>query len=46
MRGSLVRIVAIELKGFKNVEHGFIEMPSVLGDNIFSKKADILGLYG
>jgi AAA15 family ATPase/GTPase len=46
MRGSLIRIVAIELKGFKNVEHGFIEMPSVLGDNIFSKKADILGLYG
>lgn len=46
MGDSLVRIVAIELKGFKNVEHGFIEMPSVLGESIFSKKSDILGLYG
>lgn len=46
MNDSLVRICSIKLEGFKNVGHGFIEMPSALSKDIFSTKSDILGIYG
>jgi energy-coupling factor transporter ATP-binding protein EcfA2 len=46
MRDSLVRICAIELKGFKNIEYGLIEMASTLNKAFFSTKSDILGIYG
>ncbi|GAB1477353.1 AAA family ATPase [Bacillota bacterium] len=41
-----VRISEIILEGFKNTKYGRIEMPSANNKNLFSKKADILGIYG
>ncbi len=46
MKDFLVRISSIELKGFKNTEYGLLEMPSVINGGLFSKKSDILGIYG
>ncbi len=43
---TTVRISEIILEGFKNTECGRIEMPSADNKNLFSKKADILGIYG
>jgi predicted ATPase len=43
---ATVRISEIILEGFKNIEYGRIEMPSADNKNLFSKKADILGIYG
>lgn len=43
---ATVRISEIVLEGFKNTEYGRIEMPSTDNKNFFSKKADILGIYG
>lgn len=43
---SFVRICEIELVNFKNTNHGVVTMPSALSDQYFSKKSDILGLYG
>lgn len=42
----IVRIQQIELKNFKNVEHGIVIMPSSLKKEHFSYSADILGIYG
>lgn len=41
-----VRIREIELEGFKNTQHGLIQMPSVNEKNYFADKVDILGIYG
>lgn len=41
-----VRIIQIELVGFKNTEYGFIEMPAAVAGDYFSAKSDILGIYG
>lgn len=46
MKDFLVRICSIELKGFKNTEYGLLEMPSVVNGGFFSRKSDILGIYG
>jgi len=43
---AIVRIQQIELKNFKNVEHGIVIMPSSLKKEYFSYSADILGIYG
>ncbi|MFV0529088.1 MAG: AAA family ATPase [Lachnospiraceae bacterium] len=46
MKNSIVRICSIELRGFKNIQHGLIEMPSSLNHAIFSTTSDLLGIYG
>ncbi|MEG2143762.1 MAG: AAA family ATPase [Oscillospiraceae bacterium] len=46
MNNSLVRICRIELKGFKNIEFGSVEMPLFAEKDFFSRRADILGIYG
>lgn len=46
MNNSLVRICEIKIAGFKNTNSGVIEMPSALNNAHFSKKADVLGIYG
>ena len=46
MRNLLIRICNIELNGFKSTKHGMIEMPSILNNQYFSRKSDILGIYG
>lgn len=46
MDNSLVRICKIKISGFKNTGHGIVEMPSSLNRAFFSKKADVLGIYG
>ena len=42
----LVRIHSIEIKGFKNTRSGMIEMPFAIGEDCFSTKSEILGIYG
>lgn len=44
MDNLIARIEEIELKDFKNVKHGIIQMPSALKKETTS--ADILGIYG
>lgn len=46
MDNALVRISEIKLTGFKNTNSGVIEMPSALRNTHFSRKADVLGIYG
>lgn len=46
MEHSIVRINKIELHNFKNVKKGLVEMPAYSEKELFSKKADVLGLYG
>lgn len=46
MENTIVRINEIELNGFKNIDHGVIQMMSANEKKYFSKKADILGIYG
>ena len=46
MKDTLVRIIQIELKGFKNTEYGLVEMPSAIHGDYFSRKSDVLGIYG
>lgn len=41
-----VRICSVELRNFKNVEAGKIDMPSAASKDFFTDRADILGLYG
>lgn len=43
---SIVRIMEIELNGFKNVRHGVIQMPCAFNKSYFNYKSDILGIYG
>lgn len=46
MSNSLVRICEIKLANFKNTSSGVITMPSALTNSYFSRKADVLGIYG
>lgn len=46
MDHSLVRVCEIKLTGFKNTDHGVVTMPSALSNAHFSRKADVLGIYG
>lgn len=46
MDSSLVRVCGIKLTGFKNINNGAVTMPSVLSNAYFSRKADVLGIYG
>lgn len=46
MEHSLVRFCSVKLNHFKNTSTGIVEMPSSLSHSLFSKKADILGIYG
>lgn len=46
MNHTTVRIIEIELSGFKNTHYGHIEMPSAIEKNYVSTTADILGIYG
>lgn len=46
MNHTTVRIIEIELSGFKNTHYGHIEMPSAIEKNYVSTNADILGIYG
>lgn len=41
-----VRISEIELKGFKNIQYGRIEMPSTTEIKFNPNQGDILGIYG
>ena len=41
-----VRIQKAEIKHFKNVSNGTIRFPCNLASDIFSLKADVLGIYG
>lgn len=41
-----VRICQIEIKGFKNTKYGLAEMPLAVDKDFFTRKADILGIYG
>ncbi len=45
-RTSIVRIQQIELRNFKNVEHGIVTMPAFLNKEYFLNSSDILGIYG
>ena len=46
MKHNIVRINKIVLNNFKNVKKGVAEMPAYSGKELFSEKADVLGLYG
>ena len=46
MKHNIVRINKIVLSNFKNVKKGIVEMPAYSGKELFSEKADVLGLYG
>ena len=46
MKPNIVRINKIVLNNFKNVKMGVVEMPAYNGKELFSEKADVLGLYG
>lgn len=46
MKHNIVRINKIVLSKFKNVKKGIVEMPAYSGKELFSEKADVLGLYG
>lgn len=46
MKLRLTRLLSIKLKNFKNVNKGFIEMPSLTTKQYASQKSDILGIYG
>lgn len=46
MKDFLVRICEIKLENFKNTNYGVVTMPSALSKEYFSKKSDILGIYG
>lgn len=41
-----VRFCGIQIRGFKNVHYGKVQMPESCDKNYFSNKADILGIYG
>lgn len=41
-----IRVKEIELNGFKNVQHGLVQMPSSFEKRFFEKESDILGIYG
>ena len=41
-----VRFCGIQIRGFKNVHYGKVQMPESSDKNYFSNKADILGIYG
>jgi AAA15 family ATPase/GTPase len=41
-----VRLLEVELNGFKNVKHGVVQMPSVFDKDYFNYTSDILGIYG
>jgi len=45
---SIVRLFEIELDNFKNIKHGLISMQATkkIDECIFTKKAEILGIYG
>lgn len=40
------RLLAITLDGFKNVEHGYLEMPHAETKGYFDRGAELLGIYG
>lgn len=44
MKHNIVRINKIVLNNFKNVKKGIVEMPAYSGKELFSEKADVLGL--
>lgn len=46
MKQTIVRINKIVLCNFKNVKKGIIEMPACSCKELFSEKADVLGIYG
>ena len=46
MQNTRVRILAIKLEGFKNTISGIVELPSFQRKDFFSRKSDILGIYG
>ncbi len=46
MKHNIVRINKIVLHNFKNVKNGTIEMPACSEKELFSEKADVLGVYG
>lgn len=43
---TLIRICQIELSGFKNTRFGRIVMPAAFSGELFSRRSDILGIYG
>lgn len=46
MSQNIVRINKITLANFKNVKNGTVDMPSNSNKDVFSRHADILGIYG
>ena len=42
----LVRLLSVELNGFKNCRHGSFKMPNMLNDNYSSANSEVLGIYG
>lgn len=46
MSQNIVRINKITLVNFKNVKNGTVDMPSTSNKDVFSRRADILGIYG
>ncbi|MDI0267203.1 AAA family ATPase [Clostridioides difficile] len=46
MNNIYVRILSIQLEGFKNVNHGKIDMPNFVSGDYAEESSDILGIYG
>ncbi|HBG4728380.1 TPA: ATP-binding protein [Clostridioides difficile] len=46
MNNIYVRILSIQLDGFKNVNHGKIDMPRFISGDYTDEVSDILGIYG
>lgn len=46
MKNVLVRLCEVKIENFKNTNSGTAVMPSVLTNEYFSRKSDILGIYG
>lgn len=46
MNNIYLRILSIQLDGFKNVNHGKIDMPRFISGDYTDEVSDILGIYG
>mgnify|MGYP005774539823 CR=1 FL=1 len=45
-QGTWARLLSLELNGFKNIEHGILEMPACAEGTYRADRAEVLGIYG
>ena len=45
-RNDVVRLLSVELNGFKNAKYGYFDMPHALDNSFTEPTSEILGIYG